>query len=271
MTSLFHFLYSKRAFIVFLSLTYMSMVLMKHRASCVASTMYVAVHIQKLINDLRNYPSLAKENDNLMRENAALREEVLRLTTRTTVSHQDDMATTHLIAARVVNNSIVGARNYLTLDKGTIHGIFPGMGVVSREGVVGKVKAVSNHFSTVISLLHTAMQISAQIARSKVLGTVKWSGNDPCRAQMLYVPRHVAVQTGDAVVTSGYNATFSSGVLIGHVKQAKLRKESPFYDIELHLSTDFSTLQHVYVVQHTLKQEKDDLEQYTRYFYESSQ
>ena len=213
---------------------------------------------------------MAAENNNLMRENAALREEVLRLTARATASHRDDKDTTHLIAARVVNNTIVGSRNYITLDKGTIHGIGPGMGVVSRDGVVGKVKAVSSHFSTVISLLHTSMQVSAQIVRSNVLGTVQWSGNDPCCAQMLYVPRHVAVQHGDAVVTSGYNAIFLTGTLIGHVKQANLRKESPFYDIELHLSTDFSTLQHVYVVHHAFKQEKDDLEQYTRYFYESS-
>ena len=85
---------------------------------------------------------------------------------------------------------------------------------------------------------------------------------------MLYVPKHVPVEPGDTVVTSGYNATFSTETLIGYVKQATLRKEASFYDIELRLSTDFSTLQYVYVVNNTLKKEKDELEQYTKDFYE---
>ena len=102
----------------------------------------------------------------------------------------------------------------------------------------------------------------------KVLGTVQWPGGDPLLAEMLYVPRHILVEPGDTVVTSGYNATFFEGVLIGHIKQAKLRKEAPFYDIELRLSTDFSTLQHVYVVKNNWKREKEDLEQHTKDFYE---
>ena len=41
-----------------------------------------------------------------------------------------------------------------------------------------------------------------------------------------------------------------------HIKQVKFRKEDPYYDIELRLSTDFSTLQHVYVVKNSLKRRK---------------
>lgn len=82
------------------------------------------------------------------------------------------------------------------------------------------------------------------------------------------MPRHIQVEPGDNVVTSGYNATFYEGVLIGHVKQVVLRKEAQFYDIVLDISTDFSTLQHVYVVKNMLKPEKDSLEQYTRSYHE---
>ena len=49
-----------------------------------------------------------------------------------------------------------------------------------------------------------------------------------------------------------------------HIKQVKFRKEDPYYDIELRLSTDFSTLQHVYVVKNSLKEEKDFLEKHTK-------
>ena len=103
-----------------------------------------------------------------------------------------------------------------------MHGITPGMGVMSAVGIVGKVKAVSDHFATVVSLLHPAMQVSAKLSHSGVLGTIQWTGRDPFRAQLLYVPRHVQIELGDAVVTSGYNATFLAGTMIGHVERLGL-------------------------------------------------
>jgi rod shape-determining protein MreC len=76
----------------------------------------------------------------------------------------------------------------------------------------------------------------------KVLGAVRWSGRYPCRAQMVYVPRHILVGPGDRVITSGYNATFPKGVWIGHIERVNLREEAPYYDIDLRLNTDFSML-----------------------------
>ena len=168
----------------------------------------------------------------------------------------------------MINNSIVSSKNYLTLNRGALHGIAPGMGVINSKGIVGKVQAVSAHFATVISLLHTSMQVSVKLSKSGVLGTVQWHGKTPSQAQLLYIPRHVRIAPGDAVVTSGYNAVFLEGILVGHVKRVSLKKEAHFYEVELTLSTDFSTLRHVCVVDNTLKPEKDALEQYTQKFYE---
>jgi rod shape-determining protein MreC len=269
MKRLLDFLYACRSLIVFVLLELASIFLIVNHDLYAISAYDVIGHVQNFISEVKNYPLLKEENTRILHENAVLREKLLQV-----VAPIDALDTSepdpinHLIPASVINNSIVGTKNYLTLSKGAMHGIAPGMGVVSTEGIVGRVKAVSDHFATVTSLLHTSMQTSAQISNSKVLGTVQWLGNDPCCAQMLYVPRHVPVKPGDKVVTSGYNATFFAGVLIGYIKQATLRKEAPFYDIELLLSTDFSTLQHVYVVQNVLKQEKEALEQHTKDFYD---
>ena len=142
------------------------------------------------------------------------------------------------------------------------------MGVVSSHGIVGKIKDVSEHFATVVSLLHTSMQVSAKISPSQVLGTVQWAGQDPFRARILYVPKHVSIKPGQPVITSGYNGTFLADTLIGHISRVQLRKEAPFYDIELQLSTDLSVLQHAFVVKKDFEQEKKQLEQQTYNFYE---
>jgi rod shape-determining protein MreC len=266
MKRLLHFLYSYRAFIIFVFLEFISVFFIIRHKTYEASIHDVIGSVHNFVNEFRRYPFLKKENARLSQENAILREQLLQVAEP--ADQLDAPAPYRLISARVINNAIIGTKNYLTLNKGAMHGVAPGMGVVSAEGIVGRVKAVSNRFATVTSLLHTSMQVSAQISKSKVLGTVQWPGHDPCRAQMVYVPRHILVEPGDKVVTSGYNATFFEGVWIGHVEQVNLRKEAPYYDIELRLSTDFSTLQNVYVVQNTLKEEKDFLEDHTKDSYE---
>ena len=252
---------------MFVLLESMSIFLIAHEDLYEVSASYTIGSVQNLIIEIKNYPSLQEENAKLLRENAALMNKLLQVKESVTSSHT---ISSHHIPAQVINNSIIGTKNHLTLNRGAMHGVEPGMGVVSSEGIVGRVKAVSDHFSTVTSLLHTALQVSAQISNenSMVLGTVQWPGSNPCRAQMLHVPRHVSIEPGDAVVTSGYNSTFFAGTLIGYVEQVKLKKEAPFYEIELRLSTEFSTLQHVYVVDNTSKREKDALEQRTRDLYE---
>ena len=268
MRRVLQFLYKYRAFVVFMLLALTSTMLIFDRERYQASASWVMGSILNFISEVKNYPFLKEENEKLLYDNAALRKQLLQREAPIDPAYAAAPVQYDCIPARVINNSMVGFKNYLTLNKGAMHGIAPGMGVISAEGIVGRVKAVSDHFATVISLLHTSMQVSAKLSNAAVLGTVQWPGNDPYSAQMLYVPRHVQVEPGDTVVTSGYNDTFFEGTLIGHVKQVVLKKEAPFYDIVLMLSTDFSRLQHVYVVKHALQQEKNTLEEHTRAFYE---
>ncbi len=216
-----------------------------------------------VLHEIRNYPTRAARNTKLLQENATLRERLLqKRSTPGTVS-----LTRHLVPANVIRNTIIGTKNYLTLNRGRQHGIVPGMGVMSDTGVVGKVHAVSKNFSRVVSLLHTAMRVSVK-TDSHAIGTVQWAGGEATHARLLYVPKHEKVDQGDNVVTSGYNAIFPEGIRLGEVQHITLKPGSAFYDILLKLSTDFSKLQYVYVIQHDWKPEKDKLEDTTMHFYE---
>lgn len=246
----------------------MSLSLVQQGRHYEASSNVLIGSIHHLFSEIKHYPTLKATNQQLLRENAQLKSLLIKETKSLGKQHSRKQKNTRLIAAYVINNSVISTKNYLTLDKGALHGIVPGMGVVNAEGIVGRVKSVSKHFSTVISLLHTSSQVSARLANSGALGTVQWTGGGPFQAQLLYVPRHIHVTTGEAIVTSGYNATFLPGTPIGHVRNVVLKKEAPFYSIALTLSTDFSKLKQVYVVNKLLKPEKDALEKKTRGFYE---
>jgi rod shape-determining protein MreC len=77
---------------------------------------------------------------------------------------------------------------------------------------------------------------------------------------MLYIGRHVNAQVGDTVITSGFNAVFPEGINIGIISKINSRTDNPNYlDILIALSTDFSKVGYVYLVENTQFNELDSL------------
>jgi rod shape-determining protein MreC len=215
------------------------------------------------------YLNLKDVNADLAEENAKLNYMYTQLQQRTSTTptaYKIDSAVAQRFqfkVAKVINNSTRRANNYLTLDKGTLDGVKPGMGVISPEGIVGKVKYCSDHFSNVVSLLHLDMQVSSQIKKNGTFGTAKWNGHNAREIDLLYIPRHIELKQGDTVITSSYNNIYPEGVMVGTIKSFELKGDEAFYDIDVSLSTDFYKLSYVYIVDNLLKPEQDSLEQRT--------
>jgi rod shape-determining protein MreC len=173
-------------------------------------------------------------------------------------------ATLPLVPARVINNSLREVDNYLTLNVGSADGVQPDRGVISAAGVVGKVQAVSEHYARVASVLHSKLQVAAQIKRDGTTGSVGWpEGTDFSHAMLDYIPRQNKLVVGDSVVTSGYNSVFPAGVFIGTVESFTTEPNKNFSTVKLRLGVDFSRLTYVYVVPTPPHAERDSLEQRT--------
>jgi rod shape-determining protein MreC len=216
-------------------------------------------------NRVNQYLNLQQENQKLATENAQLRYKLRQRADKSSAPESYELDTTlakkyQFITAKVINNSTRNIRNYLTLDKGTANGIKPGMGVITNQGVVGKVKTCSEHFSTVTSLLHVDMLVSVALKKSNTVGSVKWEGNNPRQISLREIPRDIPVKVGDTVVTSQYNSVFPEGVLIGTIATSGLKQGETFHEITLSLTTDFYSLMYVYVIDNQLKTEQESLE-----------
>jgi rod shape-determining protein MreC len=169
-----------------------------------------------------------------------------------------------LVPARVINNSLRDVDNYLTLNVGSADGVQPDRGVISAAGVVGKVQAVSAHYARVASVLHSKLQVAAQIKRDGTIGSVGWpEGTDYSHAMLDYIPRQNRLVVGDSVVTSGYNSVFPAGVFIGTIESFTTEPNKNFSTVKLRLGVDFSRLTYVYVVPTPPRAERDSLEQHT--------
>jgi rod shape-determining protein MreC len=270
MQRLLNFFYEYRAFFTFLLLEIFCAWLLVENNQYQSTKFFnssnrLAANLMGFSQSAREYFALRSINEELSRENAQLRtlveqqDQILKLpgVKGDTAVHYD------FVSAKVVNNSVAQFKNYITINQGEEAGLEPGMAAISTFGAVGKVKSVSGHFSVLISILNIDEQVSSLLKRTGNFGTVQWDGADPRIVNLLYVPRHVQPLAGDTVVTSGYNAVFPEGVLVGIVKEVKLSEEALFYDIRVELAQDFRRLSFVKIVKSRRKAELDSLEKTT--------
>lgn len=235
-----------------------------HNARFVNFTRQFAGKFYLKTTKLKQYMSLADENQRLVEENNRLlniiestykSDEIFFRSVNDTIFNQRYRYT----SARIINNSINKKHNFLTLNKGTEQGLKPEMAVAADGSIVGVVKGVSENYATVISLLNLDLRISAKIKKSGYFGSLNWDGEDYQTATLYEIPLHAQIQFGDTIVTSGFSSIFPEGILIGYITGFE-EKGGSFYEIEVHLSTDFKRLDNVSVIGNLLQNEIVELE-----------
>lgn len=271
MQRLFLFVYRYRAFITFLGLeiiciwfivqnnTYQSAKYFNSSNAISANLLATSQGVQDYFRLTEINQDLANQNARLLKKvekyNQSLLElEALSITDSTVLGKYE------YLPARVIKNSTRRFENYITINKGLNYGIEPGMAVIDNSGVVGKVKTVSKNHSVIISILHANSLVSSKIKRTGDLCTTQWDGESYQSAQVLYLPRHVKLQVGDTVVTSGYNSVFPEGVPVGVIESFDISEEALFFEVKLSLASDLNRLSYVYLVKNLLKIEQDSIE-----------
>ena len=208
---------------------------------------------------------MQEENDSLLLENAKLLETIInyRVSSKDNAfeifEQKDTIFNYDLIPGRVCSKTINLRNNYLTICSGENKGIKVGMGVITKDGIVGIVKAVSENYATVQMILHSQSRISAKINSKSYHGNLVWNSSDPLKLSLLDVPKHAEIALGDSISTSGYSICFPPDIHIGNISDYKLAGGSNSYNIDVLLNYDLSNLEHVYVIAFRETEEKLEL------------
>lgn len=271
MERLILFVYQNRAFFTFLVLEiFCAWLIVENNAyqgtKFFNSSNGVVATMNNFSQSVRDYFQLSEVNRMLAEENASLKqtlEQQKKIAYPTAEATLDSALTGQydFVSAKVVNNHVDMVKNFITIDRGKDAGIEAGMAVISPLGVVGKVKLVSRNYAVVTSILHVDVMTSGVLKRTEHFGTIQWNGLDPDLVEFKYIPRHVSPAKGDTVVTSGYNAVFPAGIMIGVIDEVTLSDEALFYDLSVRLSQDFRKLSFVNVIRNHRQVEQDSLEQ----------
>ncbi|HHW82005.1 MAG TPA: rod shape-determining protein MreC [Bacteroidales bacterium] len=234
-------------------------------ANRVSSRLYgVSSNVTSFFNLKRNNNELLERNAELERSVQLLKKHILTLTADTSTIEAftlDSIVPTQFefIPADVVNISISKFNNYITIDKGSIDGVAPDMGVISTAGVVGVVRNVSKHSAVIIPIINPNFRLGAKLKDSDNFGSIAWDGSNANEAQLREVPKHEQFAAGDTVVT-GFSRIFPEGIIIGYTKEMGVSTDDNFNTFNINLATRFQTLSHVLVINDKYHRERVELE-----------
>lgn len=134
------------------------------------------------------------------------------------------------------------------------------MAVITPGGIVGQVIEVSEHFSSVMSVLNMHSRISVKMKANEQIGTLIWNGENYRIGTMTDIPSHTQLILGDTIITSGFSHIFPEGVIIGTIDDFRINPGDNFYTADIKYAIDYNRIYHVYVVKNLQGEEILELE-----------
>ena len=94
------------------------------------------------------------------------------------------------------------------INRGSNDGVSKNLPVLSSNGVVGKITAVSNSLSEVQLISDVNFRLSVKIAPDEVEGIMRWIGKDLC--EIAELKKISDIEIGDIVLTSNLFSDLST-------------------------------------------------------------
>ncbi|MCM3725287.1 rod shape-determining protein MreC [Neobacillus bataviensis] len=213
-------------------------------------TNYVAGFFENL-QDLTNTYEENKELKSRVENLASLEAQVQELKNdnkelRDVLGEKKTLRDYEPLPATVIGRNPDRWHEMIIIDKGKLSGVKKNMAVVTANGLIGKVKSVTQFSSTVqlLSSMDPKNRISAIVqGKTNVYGLVEGYDSEKKLLQVKAIPSGADIQKGQTVITSGLGDVFPKGLMIGKVVEVKqdqyglnltalVKPGADFYDIK---------------------------------------
>ncbi len=153
------------------------------------------------------------------------------------------------IFARIIATSPTPLFRSVRIDCGTSDRIHVGAAVVSHDGVVGRVAAVSGGWADVMLLVDAASSIDVVVQRTRSRARVRGLGGDKeLGIKVEYLTRTEDVAPGDILITSGVGTVFPKGLRVGKVTSIERGAFGLYQGATVEPSVDFRRIEEVMVI-----------------------
>ena len=135
---------------------------------------------------------------------------------------------------------------YVIINRGSDNGLRRGMPVVTHQGLIGRIAAVSPSAARVQLITDPGSKVNVRLQPSQVEAMLNGSVTGDINIDQ--IPQDAAVNPGDLVLTSGLGGNFPGNILIGQVSGVRRRDYDLFQSASVQPVADFSKLKIVLVI-----------------------
>ncbi len=209
---------------------------------------------QSILNAPAETPNLQQENAQLREEIAALQSQIIALQQQVTeveiLSALLDFARAQpqneYQAAAVIGLDPSPFLHYILINRGSDDGLRRGMPVVSAEGLVGRIAAVTASAARVQLITDPGSLVDVRIQPAEADGVL--NGSLTAALTVEQIPVSASVQAGDLVLTSGLGGQYPANVLVGQLTSVRQEATALFQQAALDPVVDFNRLTIVLVI-----------------------
>jgi rod shape-determining protein MreC len=223
----------------------------------VAVQRWVALRYLALYQTVRSPGDMAairKENEELRNENALLRTQIVQLQEEqkdndvlySLLRVARERPESNYVAAMVIGRDANPFMRYVIIDQGSDSGLRHGMPVMTAQGLVGRVDAVTANAARVQLLTDPDSAVNVRLQDSQVDGMLVGSVTGDVTLDM--VSQEAELRPGEIILTSGLGGTYPSNILVGQVASVRRLETALFQSASVQPVVDFSGLRAVLVI-----------------------
>ena len=210
--------------------------------------------LQNIINSPQDLVRLRQRNTDLEAEVSRLQTEVITLKQQLSetqvltalVDFARVQPENRYLAATVIGRDPSPFVQYVIINRGSDDGLRRGMPVVTQQGLVGRVAAVTSGAARVQLITDPASSINVRLEPSRAQAVVL--GDLTGELSLDMIPQSAEVKVGDLILTSGLGGNYPSDILIGQVTGVRRIGTDLFQNASVQPVVDFSKLEIVLII-----------------------
>lgn len=190
---------------------------------------------------------LEAENSRLKIQNIELQQSVLEARVLSTlVDYARENSENRYSAASVIGFDASPFLRYVIINRGSDDGLRRGMPVVSNQGLIGQISAVTARAARVQLITDANSSVNARLQLADEDGVLQGQLNGDLILNA--VPQSAKIQVGELVVTSGLGGNFPPNLVIGQVTSVIKRDYDLFQSANVQPAVDFRQLEIVLII-----------------------
>lgn len=131
------------------------------------------------------------------------------------------------------------------INRGEHDSVYVNQPVINRDGLIGRISAVTADFATVQLLTDPVNRVAVRVADSREMGIAKYTSHGMILDNF---PIQGDIATGQQIVSSGLGGVYPAGLIVGTVTEVERPAEAAFCNVTIAPAANFNSLEELFLL-----------------------